>query len=185
MVKMESYIKALVDSGVFHSKKPPVKPGLNIVNISGLDVEIQRFIVDIWLGKVFKSCKIRGTYKDMLNKPRGDKCDTFVIIDESKLVAGNSREKNDPYSFLNRIATEARSFGLGLIVAAQSADHFPPEFLKNFYTQMILNTSVADFDTVRKSFGVDKTLLEFTQKGWGKALVKTGRVFNKVILTEK
>jgi hypothetical protein len=185
MLKMESYIKALVDSGVFHSKRPPVKAGLNIINISGLDVEIQRFIVDIWLGKVFKSCKIRGTYKEIPNRTRGDKCDTFVIIDESKLVAGSGRDKNDPFSYLNRIATEARSFGLGLIVAAQSAEHFPQEFLKNFYTQLILNTNVADFDTVRKSFGIDKTLLEFTQKGWGKALVKTGRVFNRVELTKK
>jgi len=185
MIKMESYIKALVDSGVFHSKRPPVKAGLNIINISGLDVEIQRFIVDIWLGKVFKSCKIRGTYRDIPNKTRGDKCDTFVIIDESKLVAGSGRDKNDPFSYLNRIATEARSFGLGLIVAAQSAEHFPQEFLKNFYTQLILSTNVADFDTVRKSFGIDKTLLEFTQKGWGKALVKTGRVFNRINLTEK
>ena len=184
VIKMESYINALVDSGVFHPKRPPVKAGLNIINISGLDVEIQRFIVDIWLGKVFRSCKIRGTYADIPNKKRGEKCDTFVIIDEAKLVAGNSRDKNNPYSYLNRIATEARAFGLGLIVAAQSAEHFPPEFLKNFYTQVILNTSAADSDTVRKSFGIDKQLLEFTQRGWGRALIKTGRVFNRVNLKD-
>lgn len=181
--KLASYINTLVNSGVFHSKKPPVKSGLNIINISGLDVAVQRFIVDIWLGKVFKTCKIRGTYSERTNKSRGEKCDTYVIIDESKLIAGTSRDKNDPYSYLNRIATEARGFGLGLIVAAQSAEHFPPEFLKNFDSQIILNTGVADFETVRKSFSIDKELLKFTQQAFGNALIKTGVVFNKVKLS--
>lgn len=180
--KMSSYINALVDSGVFHSTKPPVKNGLNVINISGLDVKIQRFMVDIWLGKVFKSCKIRGTYSERSNKMRGEKFDTIVVIDESKLIAGSSRDKNDPYSYLNRIATESRGVGLGLVVGAQSAEHFPQEFLKNFDSQIILNTGIADFDAVRKSFGLDKTLLEFTQGGWGNALVKTGRNFSKVKL---
>ncbi|MDX9744900.1 MAG: DUF87 domain-containing protein [Arcobacteraceae bacterium] len=180
--KLSSYINALVSSGVFHSARPPVKAGLNIINISGLDVAIQRFIVDVWLGKVFKSCKIRGTYSERSNKSRGEKCDTYVIIDESKLIAGTSRDKNDPYSYLNRIATEARGFGFGLIVAAQSAEHFPPEFLKNFDAQIVLNTGVADFETVRKSFSIDKELLKFTQQSFGNALIKTGVVFNKVKL---
>lgn len=180
--KLASYISALVDAEVFGSNKPPVKAGLNVVNISGLDVPIQRFIVDVWLGKVFTSCKIRGTYSERKNKSRGEKCDTFVIIDESKLIAGNSREKNDPFSFLNRIATESRGFGLALVVAAQSAEHFPAEFLKNFDAQIILNTSIADFDSVRKSFGLDKALLEYTQNGFGNALVKVGKKFNKIKL---
>ena len=180
VIKLSSYINALVESGVFNSNKPPVKPGLNVINISGLDVEIQRFIVDVWLGKVFKACKIRGTYTERPNRTRGDKVDTYVIIDESKLIAGTSKDKNDPYSYLNRVATEARGFGLGLIVAAQSAEHFPPEFLKNFNAQVILNTSIADMDAVRKSFGIDKELLKFTQNGWGNALVKSGKSFNKV-----
>jgi len=182
--KLSSYINALVSSEIFNSKTPPVKPGLNVVNISGLDVEIQRFIVDVWLGKVFKACKIRGTYSERKNRPRGAKVDTYVIIDESKLIAGTSRDKNDPYSYLNRIATEARGFGFGIIVAAQSAEHFPPEFLKNFDSQIILNTGIADFDAVRRSFGVSKELLEFTQNGWGKALVKTGKVFSKINMVE-
>lgn len=178
--KMSSYINALVDSGVFHSVRPPVKKGLNIVNISGLDIEIQRFIVDVWLGKVFKACKIRGNYADRTDKSRGEKCDTFAILDELKLIAGSSREKNNPYSYLNRIATEARGIGFGLIVAAQSAEHFPPEFLKNFDSQLIFKTGIADFDTVRKSFGLEKSALEFTQNGMGNALVKVGRKFEKV-----
>ena len=181
--KLSSYINALVESGVFHSTRPPVKNGLNVINISGLDVGIQKFIVDIWLGKVFKSCKIKGTYSQRAFRERGEKCDTYVMIDESKLIAGTSRDKNDPYSYLNRIATEARGIGLGLIVAAQSAEHFPPEFLKNFYAQMILNTGVADAKQVISSFGIKKEELAYTQIAWGNALVKTGKGFMKVKLS--
>lgn len=178
--KMASYISALISAGTFHSKRPPVKAGLNIINLSGLEVGIQRFIVDIWLGKVFKACKIRGEYEKLKDKSRGDKCDTFFIIDESKLIAGNTREKNDPYSYLNRIATESRGFGLGMIVAAQSPEHFPPEFLKNFDMQIVLNTGIADYEAVRKGFGFDKNTLDFVRGGRGKALVKSGRQFDKV-----
>jgi len=183
--KISSYINAMVEAEVFHSNKPPVKNGLNVFNISGLDVSVQRFLVDILIGKVFKSCKIRGTYKDIANKSRGEKCDTFIVVDESKLIAGTSRDKNDPFSYLNRIATETRGFGLGLIVAAQSAEHFPSEFVKNFNAQIILNTGIADFDAVRKSFGVSKELLETTQSGWGNALIKAGNQFIRVKLTDK
>jgi hypothetical protein len=180
MDKMASYISALISAGTFHSKRPPVKSGLNIINLSGLEVGIQRFIVDIWLGKVFKACKIRGEYEKLKDKTRGEKCDTFFIIDESKLIAGNTREKNDPYSYLNRIATESRGFGLGMIVAAQSAEHFPPEFLKNFDMQIVLNTGIADYETVRKAFGLDKQTLDFVQAGRGKALIKKGKQFIKI-----
>ncbi len=48
--------------------------------------------------------------------------------------------------------------------------------------QIILNTSIADSDTVRKSFGIDKELLSFVQQGWGNALVKFGRQFVKTKL---
>ena len=185
IIKLASYILGLIKSGAFHDKKPPVKNGLNIVNISGLEVPIQRFIVDVWLGKVFKACKIRGTYKELPNRERGAKCDTYVIIDESKLISGNNKEKKDPFSYLNRIATEARGYGFGIIVAAQSAEHFPPEFVKNFDAQIMLNTTIADFEAVKKSFGIDKAMLEYTQHGFGNALIKTGRNFVKVKLDLK
>ncbi len=180
--QLEIYIKSLVKSEMFHGQGLPIKAGLNVINISGLEVTTQRFIVDILLGKVFKACKIKGNYhdRDAKAKERGEKFDTCFIIDESKLISGNSKEKKDPYSYLNRIATEARGFGLALIVAAQSAEHYPPEFLKNFSMQIILDTSVADFPTVKSAFNLTKEELEYTQLKKGNALIKMGRKFEKV-----
>ena len=180
--ELASYLTSLNESEIFKEEKPPVKAGLNVINISGLDIPIQRVLVDIWLGKVFRACKIRGEYSKRTNKERGEKVDTYFIVDETKLISGNSREKNDPYSYLNRTATESRGFGLGILVAAQSAEHYPPEFLKNFHLQIILKTSIADSEIVRKSFDVDKETLKFTQKGWGNALIKSGQNFVKVKL---
>ena len=181
--KLSSYIKGLEKTGIFSAKKLPVKAGLNVINLSGLEVATQRFFVDVTLGNIFRACKIKGEYSKFKDKSRGDKVYMYVFIDESKLIAGSSKEKNDPYSYLNRIATESRAYGLGIFVAAQSAEHFPPEFLKNFYLQIILSTGVSDIDVVRKAFDINKELLKFTQNGWGNSLIKQGKNFNKIKLT--
>jgi len=182
---MSSYFRGFVDAGIFHSNKPPMAAGLNVMNISGLDVSHQKFFVDIMLGKGFRACKARGEYSKLPpeKKRRGEKCDTVYMIDESKLISGTSKEKNNPFSYLNRIATEARAFGMALVVASQSAEHFPPEFLKNFSMQVVFNTEIADYDNVKKAFGLTKEELTYTQlKPWGNVLVKAGREFAKVRL---
>ncbi|MBN2606848.1 MAG: DUF853 family protein [Thiotrichales bacterium] len=179
---VEAYLKALESSGVFHDNKPPVKAGLNIINISGLDLEPQKFCVNLFLTRIFNFCKIRGPYHNLPNKHRGQKVDTYVLIDESKLIVSSKDRQVGSLTYLNRIATEARGYGLGICLGSQSAEHFISEALKNFDSQIILNTSAADFDIARKSFGIDKPLLEFTNKGWGKALVKCGREFVKINL---
>ncbi len=184
LVKLSSYIKGFNKMSVFHAKPLPVKAGLNIIEISGLEVSTQRFIVDILLGKIFTACKIRGEYVKRKNKVRGEKCDTFVVIDESKLVAGSASQKKDPYSFLNRIASESRGYGLGLLVASQSAAHFPEEFTKNFDSQILLKTNIADLDVAKRSFGVPTELLVFTQKRYGNALVKLNSAFIKTKLVD-
>lgn len=179
--ELESYLRSLHDSELFHGSRMPVKSGLNVINISGLEVSFQRVFVDIFLGKVFKACKIKGEYgkRSAKERERGAKVNTYCVVDESKLIAGSSKEKNDPYSYQNRIATESRSNGLGLIVASQSAEHFPPEFLKNFHLQIVLNTGTADAETVKKSFNLSKDILAYTQLARNNGLVKNGKDFIK------
>jgi ABC-type polar amino acid transport system ATPase subunit len=181
--KLGFYIDALVESGVFHSTKPSFKAGLNRIDISGLRHETQRFMADVFLGRVFRACKIRGEYAKLSpeKRKRGDKCDTFIIIDETKLIVPNGKEKNDPFSYLNRIATESRKYGLGLIVVAQTSVHFPDEFLRNFYMQIVLTTNKADFDNTRKNFGIAKEQLAMVNE-FGVALIKNRVGFSPVKL---
>lgn len=170
---LEFHINVLAGSGVFHSNVPPVKPGLNRLNMSGLRHEIQRFMSDIFIGKIFRACKLRGEYSKRKDKSRGERCDTYIIVDEGKLIVPSGRAKNDPYSYLNRIITEARKYGLALIIVVQSPEHLPAEFLRNVYMQVILTMNPSDYDTARKCFDLrDKEMLKLTNK-FGVGLVKT------------
>ncbi|MDD3465601.1 MAG: hypothetical protein PHE67_00510 [Campylobacterales bacterium] len=179
--KLSFYVDTLIESGVFHGNTPEFTGGLTRINISGLRYDVQRFIANVILGDVFRECKVRGEYVKLKDKSKGDRCDTFIIIDETKLVVPPGKEKNNPFSYLNRIATEARKYGLGLIVVAQTSVHFPEEFLRNFYMQVILTTNRSDYDNTRKNFGIVKDLLEMT-KDFGLALVKTRVGFVPVML---
>lgn len=169
---LQFHIIALVKSGVFHSNVPPVRAGLNRLNMSGLRHEIQRVMSDIFIGKIFRACKLRGEYKTRADKGRGELCDTFIIVDEGKLIVPSGKAKNDPYSYLNRIITEARKYGLGLIIVVQTPNHLPDEFLRNVYMQVILTMNESDYESARRCFDLrDKELLKQT-KTFGVGLVK-------------
>lgn len=172
--KLGFHIDALIESGVFHSCKPTFKSGLNRIDMSGLRHETQRFMADVFLGRVFRACKIRGEYAKLPpeKRKRGEKCDTYIVVDETKLIVPNGKEKNDPFSYLNRIATESRKYGLGLIVVAQTSVHFPDEFLRNFFMQIVLTTNKADYENTRKNFAISKEQLAMVNE-FGVALIKT------------
>lgn len=170
---LQFIIDSLLSSGVFHNNLPPVRPGLNRLNLSGLGHEIQRFMSDIFIGKIFRACKLRGEYSKRTDKNRGDRCDTYIIVDEGKLIVPSGRAKNDPYSYLNRIITEARKYGLGLIIVVQSPQHLPDEFLRNVYMQVLLTMNESDYETAKKCFDLrDREMLKLTKK-FGVGLVKT------------
>lgn len=182
MKKLDFYITSLIDSYVFHSNPPSVRPGVNRLDISGLRIEIQRFISDVLIGKIFRACKIRGEYAKIPTKNRGAKCDTFIILDEARLVVPNGKERNNPFAYANRIVAEARKYGLGLIVAVQSPSHLPDEFLRNIYTQVVLNINESDYNNAKKIFDLtDKELLKHT-KFFGIALIKKKYSFQSVKL---
>lgn len=72
---------------------------------------------------------------------KGDKkLRLFIIIDEVKIFTGYKGKINDPYHILNRIATEARKFGLGMILASQILGHFGRDIRSNAATKLILRT---------------------------------------------
>ncbi|MHA2502230.1 MAG: hypothetical protein ACXAE3_05125 [Candidatus Kariarchaeaceae archaeon] len=68
----------------------------------------------------------------------------FIMIDEVKILTGYAGKKDDPYAILNRLATEARKFGLGLILASQVINHFGRDIKSNAATKLILRTMDID-----------------------------------------
>lgn len=190
--KLAFHVELLIESGVFHSKKPPTVAGLNRIDISGLRLEIQRIFVRIFTSRIFRGCKIRGPYLDLPTRASNEKktlksrvvntkVDTYIVVDEARLVVPKGREKTDPSNVSTRITLEGRKYGLGQLLAAQSSGHYPEEFLKNFDAQVILTVNKADYDTTRKNFGIQKEQIDMT-RDYGIALVKTRVGFTPVRL---
>ncbi|MHA2169458.1 MAG: ATP-binding protein [Candidatus Kariarchaeaceae archaeon] len=69
-----------------------------------------------------------------------DKFRLFIVIDEVKILTGFRGKLNDPYHILNRLAAEARKFGMGLILASQIIGHFGRDIRSNSATKLILRT---------------------------------------------
>lgn len=66
-----------------------------------------------------------------------DKFRLFIIIDEVKLLAGYDGKINDSFSILNRLSTEGRKYGLGLILASQMLEHYGREIRANSATKLV------------------------------------------------
>jgi hypothetical protein len=62
----------------------------------------------------------------------------FIILDEAKIMSLGKRDANDPDCILNRLFTEIRKFGIGLIVASQMREHFGAEVRANAAIKLVL-----------------------------------------------
>lgn len=142
------YIKVFSGMNIFIKARPKMIHGVNRIDLSGFTnvakPEFALFFVELSIQRIFRKCKIKGEYQKRTDKSRGDKVDTFVIADESRLILPNGREKDNPYNILNRVVLEARKYGLGLILASQRISHYNAEMLSNIYTKIILKTDESD-----------------------------------------
>ena len=144
------------------------------------------FFADIMVQQIFRAVKNRGEYRnksDDYKERRGEKVDTFIILDESKLILPTGNDKESPYNILNRIVTEARKFGLGLIIVSQRPEHFSNEIISSIFTKIILNINENDVKDAVKRLGVKPESLfgQFKSVKDGLLLYgQTGTLFNSV-----
>ncbi len=104
-------------------------------------IDLQFLAADTLMRQIFAYLKSIGH----VNIDQGDnKFRLFIIIDEVKILTGYRGNINDPYHILNRFATEARKFGLGLILASQILGHFGRDIRSNSATKLILKTMDLD-----------------------------------------
>ncbi|MDH5401206.1 MAG: DUF87 domain-containing protein [Candidatus Heimdallarchaeota archaeon] len=99
-------------------------------------VEMQFLAADTLMRQIFAYIKSMGH----ILPDASDKFRLFILIDEVKILTGYRGKVNDPYHILNRFATEARKFGLGLILASQVFGHFGKDIRSNSATKIILRT---------------------------------------------
>ncbi len=102
-------------------------------------IDMQFIAADTIMRQIFAFLQSMGHISD-----KGNKFRSFILIDEVKILTGFKGKMNDPYHILNRLATEARKFGLGLILASQIFSHFGRDIRSNSATKIILRTMDLD-----------------------------------------
>lgn len=149
---LEPYIKEFSELTIFNESVPKIIPGaINRFDISGFTnmakPEIALFFAKNWALRIFRKLKMQG----LSNRTK-----IFIVMDESRIVLPSGKEKSNPYHILNKIALEARKYGLGLIMGSQRVSHFSPDLLTSFYTKIILRTDATDVKSTAALLGITK-----------------------------
>jgi hypothetical protein len=104
--------------------------------------------VDMVCARIFERAMHRGVQTDVIE---------LIVLDEGKRFVGDSANE---HAIVNKIANEARKFGLGLWIMGQTPDHFPDDFLKSTGTILVLGLAQADNTLAARKLGVDERLLK-------------------------
>jgi hypothetical protein len=160
------YVTGLLEQNVFNDVPPPVRAGLNRYDLSNLPDAPRNFFIDVLLRKIFRAVRLRGEYRKLPHRPRGDAVDTFVVIDEMQTLLPSSKaDREAPNLILNRLASEARKYGLGLVVVTQSPALFPRLMFSNINRKVGLKTNPNDIPAAMRFLGLtDQAIFKHMQK---------------------
>lgn len=128
-----------------------VRPGRGCINHYGLHSLGQRdqlAMIRILLTKVFSRAQTTCP-TDQLNSGVPSE---FIVLDEGKIAAAASTD--DQMSAINRIATEGRKYGLGMITGVQSPDHVTDEMRTNFASKFVLSVDPGAIGDLKRQLGV-------------------------------
>jgi hypothetical protein len=128
------------------------------VDLSKLPPPLQYLAADTLLDQVFRRRRLDGPQPLSL----------FLLVDESKLCTPARRDS--PLAALNRLATEGRKFGVGLIAASQFVGHLPRDVVVNTFTKLVMKTDPTEIAPTARRFRIDETRLEALRRP-GDALV--------------
>lgn len=106
------------------------------VDLSKAPVGIRTLVADTLLRKVFRAVALQGETTGEASDL--DRFRLFIVIDEVKILSTLKGDVDDPRLILNLLATEARKFGIGLILASQMSSHFGAEVRGNAATWLVL-----------------------------------------------
>lgn len=127
---LKTKISSVFDCQIFSKPALPIAAtGITRIDMSRLGLDIQFLASDVLLRHLFREAMLAGEAAE------GELRYVFVI-DEAKLLV--SRGKDDPLGIINRLATEARKYGVGLLLASQDLEHFSRDILNNVATKLVL-----------------------------------------------
>ncbi|MBN8751339.1 MAG: ATP-binding protein [Variovorax sp.] len=107
------------------------------LDLSKLTDEVRYITAETLLRKLFRVLRLKGPIPVQPTDDR-QRFRLFVIIDEAKILSTGGGDPDAPDRILNLLFTEARKFGLGMILASQMSDHFGSEVKANAATWLVL-----------------------------------------------
>lgn len=107
------------------------------LDLSRLSDEVRYITAETLLRKIFRVLRLKGPIPV---QPLSDheRFRLFVAIDEAKILSTGGGDPDSPDRVLNLLFTEARKFGLGMILASQMSDHFGSEVKANAATWLVM-----------------------------------------------
>lgn len=135
--------------GIFSKPQVPIREqGATRIDLSKLPPGLQYLAADTLCRQLLRRLQMRG--------PQGTHR-LFLAVDEAKLMMPARREA--PHAILNRIASEGRKFGLGLIVAATSSAHLSRDIMMNCFAKLILKTDKIEIPPTARRFLAERDQL--------------------------
>jgi hypothetical protein len=107
------------------------------LDLSKLNDEVRYITAETLLRKIFRVLRLMGPIPVQPGDDR-QRFRLFVVIDEAKILSTGGGDTDSPERILNQLFTEARKFGLGMILASQMSDHFGSEVKANAASWLVL-----------------------------------------------
>jgi hypothetical protein len=139
--------------------KMPALPGAIRLDLSKLPAPLQYLAADTLLKMIFRQRQLQAPT---------DNVSLYLLIDETKLCT--PVKKDAPFNALNRIVTEGRKFGLGLILSSQFVGHVSRDVLVNTFTKILMRVDKTEIGTTSRRFRLEEALLQSLEKP-GDALI--------------
>ncbi len=134
-------VQEIFEHPIFHRKEHVSTEEMLSANVrldlSKLTDEVRYITAETLLRKIFRVLRLRGPIPVQPVDDR-QRFRMFVIIDEAKILSTGGGDTDAPDRILNLLFTEARKFGLGMILASQMSDHFGSEVKANAATWLVL-----------------------------------------------
>lgn len=172
---LKTKISPVFDCRVFSKPALPIAArGITRIDLSRLGLDIQFLASDVLLRHLFREAMLAGEATE------GELRYVFVV-DEAKLLV--ARGKDDPLGIINRLASEARKYGVGLLLASQDLEHFSRDILNNVATKLVLMHAETAIRTTATKLLLEKEqlqalkepfvgLVKFGGSGWRRVRVE-------------
>lgn len=127
---LESVLTNMVDSTIFDADRIKIKPGrVNIIDLSNVSQQHTMSLIHLMLKRTFS---VAQRMAQELNPATPW---IMLALDESKLAVQTGKDVLSP---INRIATEGRKYGMGLLLGVQHLGHLNGEIMSSLATKLIL-----------------------------------------------